>query len=90
VSGTQCVDCGVECLPDTPEGAADWQQYGVHDGVWAAAGRGRGWLCVSCLEVRLGRSLSAADLIHAEINRLGAYDDAAVARAEVAGVGAVR
>lgn len=33
----------------------------VHDEVWAAAGLGKGRLCVGCIETRLGRPLTRAD-----------------------------
>jgi hypothetical protein len=61
----RCADCGVELLPDTPPGSRDWQRYMVHDQVWADAGidTHSGWLCVPCLEARLGRPLTGQDLI---------------------------
>jgi hypothetical protein len=73
---TLCVDCGIQCNPfDAPWGMRDTQQYMVHGDVWAAAGMRHGWLCVPCLEVRLGRHLSPADLTTAPINDPWRYDD---------------
>ncbi len=44
----------------------------VHDHLWAAAGMGgedgAGFLCIGCLEFRLGRELTAADFTDAMIN----------------------
>jgi hypothetical protein len=73
----RCVDCNVDLLPDTPRGSQDWQQYMVHDDVWAAAGMrpNGGWLCSGCLQTRLGRYLTGRDLTAAPINDPGRYDD---------------
>ena len=75
-----CRDCFVVLLPDTPPGLEDWQQYMVHDDVWAAAGMrpNGGWLCVPCLQTRLGRPLSGDDLTAAPINDPDRYDDTPV------------
>jgi hypothetical protein len=43
-----------ECKEDYDEG------YMIHDEVWEASG-GSGWLCVGCLERRLGRELRPED-----------------------------
>jgi hypothetical protein len=44
----------------TARGATEW--YIVHGEVWAAAGMPhRGYLCIGCLEQRLGRPLTGAD-----------------------------
>jgi hypothetical protein len=58
--GAPCRDCGVLTLPPAG-GPAEY--YMVRDDLWAEAGMGRwdGYLCVGCLEVRLGRTLCAAD-----------------------------
>jgi len=42
----------------------------VHDAVWTAAGLAKddGYLCVGCLERRLGRQLVARDFTAARIN----------------------
>ena len=59
-----------------------WEWYMVHDRVWAAAGMdtgtiplgGRGFLCVGCLEARLGRRLRRRDFIDAPVNWPSAID----------------
>lgn len=58
-----CIDCDLELMPDTPPGSHDWQRYMVTDEVWAAAGMepAGGWLCIPCLEARLGRPLTGYD-----------------------------
>lgn len=58
-----------------------WHWYMVHDDVWAEAGMkveawhenggwvgGSGYLCVPCLERRLGRPLTINDLLPAGVN----------------------
>lgn len=52
-----CVDCGAEVIADTGQ----VENYIVHDAVWAAAGMDSGYLCLACLEHRLGRLLTGAD-----------------------------
>jgi hypothetical protein len=58
-----CRDCRIETLP------IDWgyraEFYMVHDEVWTQAGMGEGdeYLCVACLERRLGRQLLPVDFI---------------------------
>ncbi len=42
----------------------------VHDEAWAAAGLGDGFICVGCLERRLGRELTQDDFTTAPINDL--------------------
>lgn len=67
---TACVDCGTPTMPATPPGSRDWQRYMVHDEVWADAGMDPdgGWLCIACLESRLGRRLQPADLADVPLN----------------------
>jgi hypothetical protein len=74
----RCIDCDTLVTPDTPMGSRDWQMYFVHQQVWADAGMdgfSAGWLCIPCLEARLGRPLTGADLTAAPINEPGRYDD---------------
>lgn len=53
-----------------------WEWYMVTDEVWAAAGMPhRGFLCVGCLEGRLGRELSGPDFTDAPVNRPGLMGD---------------
>jgi hypothetical protein len=42
--------------------------YMVHDHLWAAAGMRQGFLCIGCLETRLGRQLVAGDFKDVPIN----------------------
>ena len=59
-----------------------WEWYMVRDEVWAAAGMdtgaiplgGRGFLCMGCLETRLGRRLLPGDFIDAPVNWPSAID----------------
>lgn len=65
VTDTMCADCGMDVLP------GHW--YAVEDAVWSAAmtaGRAE-FLCLDCLEGRLGRALRAADLIACPVNAPG-------------------
>jgi hypothetical protein len=57
-----CEDCGQEVTPGRP-GNGDWEWYMVHNDVWAKAGMQDGFLCIGCLEQRLGRPLTGADFI---------------------------
>ena len=74
-SPTACVDCGEEtasdfCTPGT-NGV-----YIVYDDVWEASGLGPldGYLCVRCLEKRIGRRLCNEDFTDADINIDEGYD----------------
>jgi hypothetical protein len=40
----------------------------VHHHVWKAAGMISGFLCIGCIEARLGRRLSPGDFTNAAIN----------------------
>jgi hypothetical protein len=56
-----CKDCGTDTTPS--EGARE--DYMVHNELWRAAGMpeedGGFYLCIGCLEKRLGRELTAED-----------------------------
>jgi hypothetical protein len=65
-----CKDCDKATMPRT--GRTEW--YMVRDEVWHEANGGRGYLCIACLERRLGRQLTAADLTGAPINVEKAWD----------------
>jgi hypothetical protein len=60
--GTRCHDCDVDLMLCDPDGfpVGGWERYMVQNHVWEAA-RGEGWLCIGCLEGRLGRRLCAGD-----------------------------
>lgn len=66
-----CHDCGVYTQPW--KGPSEW--YMVHDAVWEAAGMDYGFLCVGCLEQRLGRPITGADLKPIPVNKPGMYND---------------
>jgi hypothetical protein len=65
--------------------SGQWEFYAVNDHVWRAAGmpaddptkrygqRSGGFLCIGCLEARLGRILTRQDFSDARINDLGVY-----------------
>jgi hypothetical protein len=70
---SHCADCGTET---TPAALKDWQWYIVDDQVLADAGMNGGYLCIGCLEKRLGRPLTGADFDpDIPINCPGAYPD---------------
>jgi hypothetical protein len=79
-----CIDCGMETAPNDDRrrrGARTSEWYMVHDAVWFAAGMPKrvptgynqkssgDYLCIRCLEVRLGRALTRRDFTDAPINR---------------------
>jgi hypothetical protein len=54
-----CRDCGVDTY-----GAIDREWYHVHNEAWESAGlavNGSGFLCIGCLESRMGRKLVPSD-----------------------------
>ena len=79
---TTCADCSIETLPADPGQAAEY--YMVHDHVWEAAvgvrvrlrtarsvsAAGGFFLCIGCLEARLGRQLHRGDFTGALLNDL--------------------
>jgi hypothetical protein len=68
-----CRDCRAETL--SSESDAN-EYYMVDDRVWEAAGMedhdGGGYLCIGCLETRLGRRLHRADFTGCDLNSLDA------------------
>lgn len=54
----------------------------VRDRVWARAGAGRGYLCIGCLERRLGRPLTCRDFTDAPINGPDPWDTERLAKAK--------
>ena len=60
-----CKDCGVETLPVDGR-RAEW--YMVKPDVWADAGMTTGFLCIGCLETRLGRQLTREDFTDCPVN----------------------
>lgn len=66
-----CHDCGIDTSPSWAAAAA-YEWYMVSDAVWRAAkGPRHGYLCIGCLEHRLGRQLDVADFIDTPVNSLG-------------------
>jgi hypothetical protein len=66
-----CVDCRTNVTPNTPPGSQDWCWFMVRNHIWQAAGFtkfGDGCICLDCLEKRLGRELTAADLLPCPLN----------------------
>ena len=74
------MDCGEPTYRDNQP--SEW--YMVHDDIWAQAGaptravmdeRTSGfYLCIGCLEVRLGRQLVAADFPDYPVNQMRAHN----------------
>ena len=69
-----CCDCGMDTMPSGKPKPGTFEQFVVKDHVWAAAGMtpgkvdpktyelvGGGFLCVGCIEKRLGRRLTIGD-----------------------------
>lgn len=59
----RCADCGTPLLPTGRQPAREW--YMLHDHVWAQTGMpptGGHYLCLGCVEARIGRPLTGADL----------------------------
>ena len=69
---TPCKDCGINTLPIYGEARAEF--YMVTNEIWAAVGAGQGFLCIGCLEARLGRILTPADFIECGLNNLDTAD----------------
>lgn len=63
-----CEDCDRPTTPE-PITAGAWEWYMVTDKVWAEAGMTTGFLCIGCLEIRLGRQLEPADFKPLPINQ---------------------
>lgn len=63
-----CADCGTDTTPE--EGP--WEWYMVQESIWVQANPDKtvNYLCIGCLERRLGRQLTAADFTNVPINAL--------------------
>jgi hypothetical protein len=61
MSRTDCADCSADTFA-----LGEW--YMVKDNVWQQAGMEFGFLCIECLECRLGRTLTASDFTAAPVN----------------------
>ncbi len=75
VEPANCVDCGIDTTPCTGKRGCRhkgrWEWYMVHNHLWARAGMRDGFLCIGCLEKRLGRALQRADFTEAPVNDPG-------------------
>jgi hypothetical protein len=67
-----CADCGTDTTPCTRRRGCrhrgKWEWYMVQDAVWRHACMNDGFLCIGCLEVRLGRVLAPSDFTSAPVN----------------------
>lgn len=73
-----CADCGIDTCPDLRKKGAKTEWYMVHDWVWMAANPPRTepcYLCIGCLEQRLGRRLTRKDFTCAAANTVLAKDN---------------
>jgi hypothetical protein len=72
VIATPCKDCGLDTTPCTGRRGCRhkgrWELYMVYDDVWDAARMCDGYLCIGCLERRLGRCLTPADFPPLPVN----------------------
>lgn len=70
-----CADCQIDTTPCTGKRGCrhkgKWEYYMVQFAMWKAVGAGDRYLCIGCLEQRLGRQLKPADFICAPINEPG-------------------
>jgi hypothetical protein len=64
--GTRCYDCKAETLSLEPGVSTEY--YMVRAEVWNAAGMERGYLCIGCLETRIGRQLHRRDFARVPLN----------------------
>jgi len=67
-----CKDCETDTCPVEWGYRAEW--YMVKQEVWEAAGMRSGYLCIGCIESRLGRQLRADDFTDAPVNNLKIAD----------------
>jgi hypothetical protein len=78
IMGNICNDCGTDTTPctDKPDCRHEgrWESYVVHNSVWAAAGQSKGFLCIGCLEKRLGRKLKPRDFTDIPANHSSSWD----------------
>ena len=67
-----CRDCGEATTPCTGQRGCRHkgrhEYYSVNDEIWKVAGMDSGFLCIGCLERRIGRSLTPDDFKDCPIN----------------------
>jgi site-specific DNA recombinase len=69
-----CLDCGADT-------SAIGEYYMLRDTVWKSINsQGEGMLCLDCAEKRLGRTLTPADFMPAEVNEFGDKSDRLLSR----------
>lgn len=82
--GACCQDCGTDTTPKPPT-KGSWEWYMVTAEVWASAGMppmepnehgltNEEYLCVGCLETRLGRRLVPGDFADLRVNEHSEFD----------------
>jgi hypothetical protein len=89
VEPAPCADCGRDTAPELPDAVrlvqppepGSWEWYMVTAEVWAEAGMepDGGYLCIGCLERRLGRRLVPADFPAWPVNERDPLDTARLA-----------
>lgn len=81
-----CADCGADTTPCTGKRgcrhAGKWEYYAVTREIWARVGAGKGYLCIGCLEQRLGRMLTSEDFADYPVNWPSPWDTARIAEAK--------
>jgi hypothetical protein len=67
-----CFDCGHDTTPCTGKRGrrhmGRWEWYMVRNELWASTGMNDGFLCIACLESRIGRRLTFADFPDVPVN----------------------
>ncbi len=91
-----CMDCGTDTAPCTDKrmchgrrgcrhnAGKRWEWYMVWPAVWSLAcghDDAPGYLCIGCLERRLGRPLTRGDFTLAPVNQPGRWDSPRLAAA---------
>jgi hypothetical protein len=81
-----CQDCGFNTTPCTGKRGCrhggKWEWYMVRDAVWTEARAADGYLCIGCLERRLGRPLTSEDFSTAPVNNWSPWDTDRLMRAK--------
>jgi hypothetical protein len=67
-----CHDCGINTLPLAQPDRAEY--YMVQHAIWDEFGPDKGYMCIGCLETRMGRKLNSADFLDVPVNDLAISD----------------
>jgi hypothetical protein len=73
----RCNDCGVRTTPRfrfARKHEGTWEWYLVQDDLWARTGISKGFLCIGCLEQRIGRQLRPDDFSTSPVNDPHPFD----------------